>query len=82
MNTDTLNIVKQITGADNHGRSHSGNRLVRLARVTALKIFETPSNRTQAHSGRRDHPPYLRSLRRLSDRHRDGYHAENQSGLD
>lgn len=43
MRAETLNIVKHLMGAFNHGRSHSGNRLFSLARTIALKIFQTHS---------------------------------------
>ena len=67
MNTQIFNIINHMTGADNHGRSHRGNRLLSLARVIALKIFETPSNRTQTHSGRQVPSPLPPIFTALND---------------
>ena len=67
MNTETLNVVKQMTGAFNHQDESLVTRLVRLARVITLKIFETPSNRTQTHSGRQVPSPLPPIFTALND---------------
>ena len=67
MNTQIFNIVRYMTGADNHQRESFVTRLFTRTCMTALKIFETPSNRIQTHSGRRVPSPLPPIFTALND---------------
>jgi len=56
-----------MTGADNHQRESFVTRLFTRTCMTALKIFETPSNRTQTHSGRQVPSPLPPIFTALND---------------
>lgn len=51
MNTEIFDFNNLIAGAVNLGSTDSVNRVGSIAHRTALKIFQTHSNRPQPHSG-------------------------------